>query len=112
MADVTPLSNALGMSNDDPQKVLRDVTGALTYEPRTEGGKNAMKVFSAPFDAVSGAAGGVSRSMGLPEGVSQEVEREKQEALSAQSAQLNLQPFLGIELHADVVMDGRNMRLQ
>lgn len=47
---------AAGMTGMDGAKQVEKVQNALTYQPRTEGGKNAMKVISYPFEKLSEVA--------------------------------------------------------
>jgi exonuclease VII small subunit len=46
-------TRALGITAADPADVVRKVGGAMTYQPKTTGGQNAMKVFGAPGDVLS-----------------------------------------------------------
>jgi hypothetical protein len=38
----TGAGNALGLTKREPADVVREISGAMTYEPKTTGGKNAM----------------------------------------------------------------------
>jgi hypothetical protein len=40
----TSAGNALGLTKSEPADVVRNISGAMTYEPKTTGGKNAMSV--------------------------------------------------------------------
>jgi len=42
----TGMGNLLGLTKEDPGEVVRKVQGAMTYQPKTEGGKNAMAAIS------------------------------------------------------------------
>ena len=45
-------TNALGITNTPAADVVNKVQGAMTYEPHTEGGKNAMSVIGAPGEMI------------------------------------------------------------
>jgi hypothetical protein len=63
-------AKALGMDGADPAQVVRDVSGALTYQPRTAGGKAATETIGIPFEALANFAdetgGKVSDATGSP----------------------------------------------
>lgn len=52
----TMAANKLGLSNDNPADVVNSVQSRLTYDPASEGGKNATRVFQAPFQAYANKA--------------------------------------------------------
>ena len=46
-------TNALGLTNTPPGDVVRNVSGALTYEPRTAGGRAITGAISYPFEKLA-----------------------------------------------------------
>lgn len=50
------IGNAAGLTDKNPGDVVRSVQSAMTYDPKTEGGKAAMGVIGAPLEAISNAA--------------------------------------------------------
>lgn len=52
----TMAGNAMGMTNANPADMVNKVQNAMTYQPRTEGGQNALSVLSMPGQAIAGAA--------------------------------------------------------
>lgn len=49
----TAIANDLGLTKNQPGDVVRSVGNAMTYQPRTTGGQNAMKVIGAPFEKIA-----------------------------------------------------------
>lgn len=47
------LSKSLGITDADPADVVRKVSEAMTYEPKTVGGQNASSVITAPLKALA-----------------------------------------------------------
>lgn len=64
------ITNALGATNTPPGDVVRSVGGALTYEPKTEGGKAATDFVTKPFQwlaqGADAAGGRVAEATGSP----------------------------------------------
>lgn len=52
----TALANVTGLSQKDPAEVIRNVQSTLTYQPKTEGGQNAMSAIGAPFEYLAKGA--------------------------------------------------------
>lgn len=52
----TAVGKAAGLTDKEPGDVVRSVQSGMTYEPRTTGGKNAMSVIGAPFQALNTGA--------------------------------------------------------
>jgi hypothetical protein len=52
----TAIGKATGLTDKEPGDVVRSVQSGMTYEPRTTGGRNAMSVIGAPFQAMSEGA--------------------------------------------------------
>ena len=52
----TIAGNAMGLTDAKPADVVNNVQGAMTYQPRTQGGKDAMSVIGAPGEAIANAA--------------------------------------------------------
>lgn len=48
-------TNALGMTNTDPAEVVRNVSGALTYQPHTESGAHLTGAATYPFQKLAEA---------------------------------------------------------
>lgn len=64
-------TNAIGLTDVSPADVVNSIRSAMTYEPGTQGGKNAMSVLSYPFqkwgemsDAVASRQNDVNRRSG------------------------------------------------
>lgn len=51
-------ANELGLSKREPGEVVRSTQQALTYEPRTQGGKTATEVIGYPFEKLGEVAKG------------------------------------------------------
>ena len=49
-------TNALGMTDVDPANVVKDVSGAMTYQPRTSGGQVATEAITYPFQKMEQGA--------------------------------------------------------
>lgn len=67
------IANGMGLTDKKGGDTVREVGSKMTYEPKTTGGKNALKVIAAPFEALSegadwagGKATDIGTSIGLP----------------------------------------------
>lgn len=52
----TAIAKAFGITNADPADVIRKVQGALTYEPKSKSGQQAVDVIAAPFELLAKGA--------------------------------------------------------
>lgn len=96
----TVAGGLLGLTNADPGKVKSDVQNALTYQPRSDVGKDVMKVASLPGQALSAigtplahGARAVSNAAGLPEPVGAGIEGGVEETVN--QAPVLLGPHIG-----------------
>lgn len=52
----TAAGNAMGITNKQPADVVRNTQEAMTYQPRTQGGKDIVKTASIPFELIAKGA--------------------------------------------------------